>query len=141
MGLASSFGPAVTILVAVAFLGERLRPDPVVRAGRRPRRDDRDRAAVGTAAQRREAEPEPRQAVARLRADPATALLDELLDDGQSDAGAPARAIARLLDPIEALEDPIDVLGRDPSPVFETDTSRSPGRRSALTVIVPPEGV
>jgi drug/metabolite transporter (DMT)-like permease len=26
VGLASSFGPAVTILVAVGFLGERLRP-------------------------------------------------------------------------------------------------------------------
>jgi drug/metabolite transporter (DMT)-like permease len=26
VGLASSFGPAITILVAVAFLGERLRP-------------------------------------------------------------------------------------------------------------------
>ena len=26
VGLASSFGPAVTILVAVAFLGERLKP-------------------------------------------------------------------------------------------------------------------
>ena len=26
VGLASSFGPAVTIVVAVAFLGERLRP-------------------------------------------------------------------------------------------------------------------
>jgi drug/metabolite transporter (DMT)-like permease len=30
VGLASSFGPAVTILVAVAFLGERLRPIPWV---------------------------------------------------------------------------------------------------------------
>ncbi len=35
VGLASSFGPAVTIIVAVALLGERLRPDPVARAGRR----------------------------------------------------------------------------------------------------------
>jgi drug/metabolite transporter (DMT)-like permease len=26
VGLASSFGPAVTILIAVAFLGERLKP-------------------------------------------------------------------------------------------------------------------
>jgi drug/metabolite transporter (DMT)-like permease len=26
VGLAASFGPAVTIMVAVAFLGERLRP-------------------------------------------------------------------------------------------------------------------
>jgi len=27
VGLASSFGPAITILAAVALLGERLRPD------------------------------------------------------------------------------------------------------------------
>ena len=46
VGLASSFGPAVTIVVAVAFLGERLKPDPVGRAGGGPRRDDRDRPAV-----------------------------------------------------------------------------------------------
>ena len=46
VGLASSFGPAVTIIVAVALLGERLRADPVGRPGRDPRRDDRDRPAL-----------------------------------------------------------------------------------------------
>ena len=46
VGLASSFGPAVTIIAAVAFLGERLKPIQWAGLGGDPRRDDRDRAAV-----------------------------------------------------------------------------------------------
>ena len=44
---------------------------------------------------------------AGLGADPAAAGLDELLDDGEADAGPAARPVARLLDAIEALEDAV----------------------------------
>ncbi len=47
VGLASSFGPAVTIVVAVALLGERLRPIQWVGLGGILVRDDRDRIALG----------------------------------------------------------------------------------------------
>ena len=46
VGLASSFGPAVTIIVAVALLGERLRPIQWVGLAGILARDDRDRAAL-----------------------------------------------------------------------------------------------
>ena len=48
-----------------------------------------------------------------LGPDPATAGLDELLDDREADAGTAARPVARLLDAIEALEDAVEVGRRD----------------------------
>ena len=77
----------------------------------------------------------------RLGTDLATGRLDQLLDDGQADAGPAARPIARLLDPVEAFEDPLEIGGRDPSPVLVIETRRSAACRSARTVTVPPAGV
>ena len=114
VGLASSFGPAVTILVAVAFLGERLKPIQWFGlAGIAIGMVAIAAALSGDAASGRQAEPEPRLAVAGLGADPAAARLDQLLDDGQPDPGAAARPVARLLDAVEALEDAIEVVRRD----------------------------
>ena len=114
--------------------------DPVGRAGRHPGRDDRDRDPVDDA-RHGEAEPEAGRALARLRADPPAARLDELLHDGQPDAGATARPVARLLDPVEALEDAVEVLGRDAVAGVGDRHQEVAGRRSARTVTTPPAGV
>jgi drug/metabolite transporter (DMT)-like permease len=93
LGLASSFGPVVSVIVAVLIWGERLQPSQwlgLVGIG------------LGLAAvalpwvcrSDRQAEPEPRLAVARIRADPPAARLDELLDDRQPDPGAAPSLIA-----------------------------------------------
>ena len=141
VGLAASFGPAVTILAAVAFLGERLKPIQWfgllgVAAGM---------IAIGlpvTASSAREAEPEAGLAVARLGADPAAGRLHELLDDRQADPGAAARPVARLLDAVEALEDAL--AARRPGcrrRCSMTETSRSAGVAPPRTATVPPRGV
>src|SRR5437588_11290201 len=54
---------------------------------------------------RGQAEPEAGQARLRLGSDPTTGRLYELLDDRQPDAVSAADSVARLLHPIEALED------------------------------------
>ena len=48
VGLASSFGPAVTIIAAVAFMGERLRRIQWIGLACRAGRDGRDRPALAT---------------------------------------------------------------------------------------------
>src|SRR4029077_10778152 len=52
-----------------------------------------------------DAEPEAGPGPLRLGADAAAVGFDELLDDGEADAGTAAGTIARLLDAVEALED------------------------------------
>jgi len=49
-----------------------------------------------------------------LALEPALAAheLDELLDDRKTDPGAAAGPIARLLDPVEALEDMLEIVSR-----------------------------
>jgi hypothetical protein len=40
--------------------------------------------------------------------------LDEMLDDGQPQSGAPLFPRAGMIDPVKPLEDPIEMLVRDP---------------------------
>src|SRR5919201_2220829 len=70
-------------------------------------------AARKRAHSRRDAEPEAREAALRIDPDRAAAELDELLHDCETDAGATARAITRLLDAVEALEDMRQISGWD----------------------------
>ena len=70
-------------------------------------------------------EPEPGQAFDRVRTDPATDGFDELLDDRQADARPAVGPVARLVDPVEALEDVGQVRGRDPVAGVDTLTSTS----------------
>ena len=111
--------------------------DPVVRSRRCGDWDDRDRPAERLA---REAEPDARLAVARFGPDSAARRLDELLDDRETDPGTAARPVARLLDPVEAVEHALQFVRRDPvagvddrdeevsGPSLGTDRDRAAGR-------------
>ena len=61
----------------------------------------------------RQTEPEPGPLVHRCDAYPTAGGLDQLADDGQADPGSAVGAVARLLDPVEPLEDVAQVGGRD----------------------------
>ena len=75
--------------------------------------------------------------------DLAAVEFDQVLDDGEAEAGAAgilAAAGARLVDAIEALEDPLRSASGMPGPSSVTVmTIRSSSRRDAST-IVPPSG-
>src|SRR6266851_9951850 len=58
---------------------------------------------------RRQPEPEPRDSAVRLCAHLPADGLDQLLDDGEADAGTTARRVARFLDAVEALENMAEV--------------------------------
>src|SRR5207237_7984286 len=60
---------------------------------------------IGGRLRRGQAYPEPRRMVGRIGAHLAARRLDQLLYDREPDARASARRVARLLHPVEALED------------------------------------
>src|SRR5260370_13911067 len=62
---------------------------------------------------RAEAEPESSHPGLRVHANPASGRLDQLLDDGETDAGAALSRVTRLFHAIEALEKMRKVAGRD----------------------------
>src|SRR4051794_27543560 len=114
VGLAASLGPAVTIMVAVAFLGERLRP--IQWFGLAGILTGMVCIAIPwppSNVSGRETEPEVSQAVARLGADLTTLGLDQLLDDRQTDTRAATCGVARFLDAVEAFEHAPEVIGWD----------------------------
>ena len=93
-----------------------------------PRADARRRASTPCAGHRRRDRPrrlrprQPRRKVDAEGAAPAEAAVDgdaaavglgDVLDDGEAEAGAAELAAARLVDAVEALEEPRQVLARD----------------------------
>ena len=61
-------------------------------------------------------------ALAALRPDPASVQLDELLADGQPEPGAVGLLGERIVEPLEGLEQSLQIVGAMPIPVSATDT-------------------
>ena len=62
-------------------------------------------------------------ALARVDLDPALVVAGDVADDREAEPGAAGRPAPAVVDPVEALEDPLEVAGRDADPLVGTATT------------------
>ena len=71
----------------------------------------------------------------------AAVVAGDVADDGQAEAGAAGLAAAGPVDPVEALEDPLEVATGMPMPWSATGELDPPGRRRGPLTTVEPASV
>src|SRR5438034_5151547 len=77
-------------------------------------------------------------AFARVDRHRAAVVGRDVADDGEPQAGAPGAPVTCPVDPVEALEDPVEVLGRDPDPlVANRDLGPLVAAQHSTTTLVP----